>query len=330
MASQGPFYASTVVNDATIGTVAWTNPGNAQGAPNATYAQFATPAYKTFQSTIRLYTGSFVGTNQSSSTEFPSSLAFVSVGGSANSWGATLTSTSVNSSNFGFGLSVVNNSGTVSKYLLATNFGFSIPAGATINGVLAEIDCYEAVGATTITSNSFTKNTLIQTNIGLIPIQDIKPGHIVKSFSEDGTEFGYSEVLQVTSRITKETLVINGELECTFGHQLFTNKGFVDAIKIKKGDYLKKIVKLKKGEKLKNVKVKKIIKKENTECEVYSFSTDNHHTYFANQYAVHNASITLTGSGNVDAVRLTVYYTPGSPTPTPSPAGRRRVASSYM
>ena len=63
----------TMANDATVGTIAWTNPNNAKVSDNV----YAT------------------------------------------------------ASNFG---------GTTTNYLKATNFGFSIPAGATINGMIVEIE----------------------------------------------------------------------------------------------------------------------------------------------------------------------------------------------
>lgn len=71
MATQGPLFPSTVVNDSGIGTTAWTNPGNITTSNNV----YAT---------------------------------------------------------------VARNTNSDSNYLKATNFGFSIPSGATINGILVE------------------------------------------------------------------------------------------------------------------------------------------------------------------------------------------------
>lgn len=73
MASQGPNSPSTLANDNSIGSVAWSNPSNA-GASDNSYAT------------------------------------------------AVLTT------------------GTIGNYLKATNFGFSIPSGATIDGIVVEIE----------------------------------------------------------------------------------------------------------------------------------------------------------------------------------------------
>lgn len=70
---QGPNSPSTIVDDATVGTVEWVNPDNAKASDNV-YAVFTSG-----------------GTD-------------------------------------------------ISHYLKATNFGFSIPTGATINGILAEVE----------------------------------------------------------------------------------------------------------------------------------------------------------------------------------------------
>lgn len=70
--TSGPNSPGTMADDATVGTVAWSNPDNAKTS-NDVYA-------------------------------------------------------------------VAGSSGTVSHYLKATNFGFSIPVGATINGILAEVE----------------------------------------------------------------------------------------------------------------------------------------------------------------------------------------------
>ena len=72
MASQGPLSPGTVVDDATVGTVAWINPDNAKVSDDSKAR-------------------------------------------------ASLSS-------------------TISHYLKATNFGFSIPTGATINGILVEVE----------------------------------------------------------------------------------------------------------------------------------------------------------------------------------------------
>lgn len=80
MAQQGPNSGGTLADDATVGDIVWTNPGNAISS-NDIYAVFSTGP-----------------------------------------------------------------EGGVSHYLKATNFGFSIPTGSTINGILVEIEAKRPAG----------------------------------------------------------------------------------------------------------------------------------------------------------------------------------------
>jgi len=85
--SEGPNSPGTVVDDSSVGSVAWSNPDNAKSSDNI-YA--TTPDIDDY---------------------------------------------------------------TLSHYLKATNFGFSIPNGATINGILVEFEVKEAVGSDFVASN---------------------------------------------------------------------------------------------------------------------------------------------------------------------------------
>lgn len=99
MASQGALSPATAVDDATVGTLSWTNPGNVFASDNV-YAQRA------------------------------------SIGGTTH-------------------------------YLKATNFGFTIPAGSTINGILVEIEKKRSnVGADTAVDNkvNIIKSSISATN----------------------------------------------------------------------------------------------------------------------------------------------------------------------
>jgi hypothetical protein len=100
--------------------------------------------------TIKLVRGgSIVGDNKVGSTVLPDTDtdAYISYGGSDDLWGTTLTPSDVNASTFGV---VVNFEGTNSEvtsyeteYLKLTNFGASVPSGATIDGVEVRMDAYE-------------------------------------------------------------------------------------------------------------------------------------------------------------------------------------------
>jgi hypothetical protein len=56
-------------------------------------------------------------------------------GGSADLWGLGLTADDVNSSSFGVAVAYECRLQNQSNYLQLTGFGFSVPRGATINGV---------------------------------------------------------------------------------------------------------------------------------------------------------------------------------------------------
>ncbi len=108
MASQGPNNGSTFVNDATVGTIDWTTPENAQTS-NDIYASAAL-----YAATVPPY--------------------------------------------------------PTSKYLKATGFGFSIPAGSTINGIMVEVE-RKLSTADTIKDNSvkIVKGNTIQGDEKALP-----------------------------------------------------------------------------------------------------------------------------------------------------------------
>jgi hypothetical protein len=141
MSSQGPLNAGTVADDSSVGTVAWSNPTNAQGAADTVYATiavngpmtghylkatnfgFTIPSGATINGvvvefrrsdsngiltdgTIKLVKGGVVsGTNKSAGATWPTSDTWNSFGGTTDLWGLTLTDTDINSSTFGVVLS---------------------------------------------------------------------------------------------------------------------------------------------------------------------------------------------------------------------------------
>lgn len=140
MATQGPLGPVTAVDDATVGTVAWGTPTNVT-ADDASYATFDPGGGASIlEVTIKLVKGGTVsGNNKSTGATLGGVEGYVSYGGVADLWGLTLLDTDINSPNFGFVVSYKEFIGTTSHYLKCTNFGFSIPSGATINGLLLEI-----------------------------------------------------------------------------------------------------------------------------------------------------------------------------------------------
>lgn len=167
MATQGPLSPGTMADDATVGTVAWTNPDNAKVSDNV-YATadlvYGQDYYKTVQLVIG---GSVVGTNPvtplTTSTPITDDNSYISYGGSTNLFGNSISPSQVNSSDFGVVFQATSHDGTTdSHYLKATNFGFTIPTGATINGVLVETAAYN-IGMNGITSVDHIRITVYYT-----------------------------------------------------------------------------------------------------------------------------------------------------------------------
>ena len=133
----------TITNDATVGTVDWTNLNNAK-VNDAAYAdvQVDAGAVSLYENSVRLFrAGVVAGDEKSDGSEIAiGDTSYSGYGGNGDNWGASLTPAIINSANFGVGISVKDAGGTTSKYLLASNWGFSIPAGATILGVYVEIE----------------------------------------------------------------------------------------------------------------------------------------------------------------------------------------------
>lgn len=143
MATAGPNSPTTTVNDTAVGTIAWVNPNNSQ-SENGSYATFTAGVGATFvDTTVKLVIGGTVsGDNKSAGAAIPSSLQYRTFGGAADLWGLSLSDSDVNAADFGVVYSSTSSSPTTSNYLKATNFGFSIPSGATIDGVTVEIKYY--------------------------------------------------------------------------------------------------------------------------------------------------------------------------------------------
>lgn len=146
-ATAGPNLPATGANNTSVGTVAWTSPGNVTATDAnrasasigstaisnyllATNFGFAIPAGSSIDgvsvtinrlegnlttkaaiqdSTLLLSkAGTIAGTNHASATNWPTAEAGASYGGTTDLWGITLTSTDVNASTFGVALSAVN------------------------------------------------------------------------------------------------------------------------------------------------------------------------------------------------------------------------------
>jgi len=128
-----------------VGNVAWTNPDNAKSSDDSYATIYAGDDNETIVDVnvkIVKSDGSIGSENKADvSTVWSESDEYVSYGSSTDLWSETWTPSDINDSDFGIAFSSENTQGSeINQYLKATNFGFSIPSDATINGILVEIE----------------------------------------------------------------------------------------------------------------------------------------------------------------------------------------------
>jgi hypothetical protein len=132
----------------------------------------------------------------------------------------------------------------------------------------------------------FPAGTLIQTEFGTKPIEDIQIGDRVWAYDEDTGTTALQPVVDVMENESDHTISLYTEtevIETTALHPFYTEEGWKDASELQKGD---KIL-TKKQEK---IEIKKV--EFNYEPKkVYNFTVANFHTYFVGVLAwlVHNA-----------------------------------------
>lgn len=134
--------APTGSDDATVGTQVWNNPTRVTSSDNSYATNLLAGAASVTENSIKLVKGGVVtGNDKSTGAALPQNSPDVyrSYGGALDMWGATLTPADVNASNFGVGVSYAGDT-TITDYLFATNFGFSIPSNALIDGIKAEAE----------------------------------------------------------------------------------------------------------------------------------------------------------------------------------------------
>jgi len=137
-ADSGGLNPGTMATSSIIGTVTWNNINNAK-LNDGLYADsdtLCTPSctIKDYEIKIIKSDGTIGSTNKASADAWPYSAAYTSYGSSVDLWGEVWTSSDINNSNFGVAISAYGD--LISYYLKATNFGFSIPTGSTINGII--------------------------------------------------------------------------------------------------------------------------------------------------------------------------------------------------
>jgi len=148
MADTGWISPGTVVSDDTVGTVAWSNPDNAKVSDDSYssvqiygYSPASLEAVKIVKSNGSI--GTENKTTEDPLTDTEKSLSF---GDTDDLWSETWAHTDINDSDFGVVIQSTDGDHLISEgysyYLKATNFGFTIPSGATIDGIVVEVEAY--------------------------------------------------------------------------------------------------------------------------------------------------------------------------------------------
>ena len=145
MADTSAISPGTMADDDATGTINWNNPDNAKVSDdiyadtisNGALGQSPNEAY---ENSIKIVKGGVIsGDEKSTGVGLAGVNNYVSYGSSSDLWGLAWTPSDINSSDFGVVYSARGET-AISHYLKATNFGLSIPTGATINGILAEVE----------------------------------------------------------------------------------------------------------------------------------------------------------------------------------------------
>ena len=132
----------------------------------------------------------------------------------------------------------------------------------------------------------FPAGTLIQTQHGTKPIEDIQIGDLVWAYDEDTNTTALQPVVDIMQNETDHTISLYTEtevIETTATHPFYTQDGWKDASELQTGDQIK-------TQNQENIEIKDT--KFNYEPQkVYNFTVGNFHTYFVGALAwlVHNA-----------------------------------------
>lgn len=142
MASEGPrSFDGAAGGSIGDGFLGWTNPLNVSASDNsyATVNPFSVPLEFDIRISKNAPAGTIAGDNKSTGAGFPGTDAYTSYGGASDLWGQTWSVDDINASTFGPLFRITGDFST-SRYLYTANYGFSIPSGATIDGILLEVE----------------------------------------------------------------------------------------------------------------------------------------------------------------------------------------------
>lgn len=314
----GPLPGGTITDSSATGTVAWVNPNNVKlddgvfatfttaagtGLTKSHYIEatnlgFSIPAGATINgiqvdvvrkanvasgascgttaneicdNVVSLInsSGALISTNKAATTIWPTAVATSSYGNSGDLWSATWAASDINNSNFGVAIG-------------AKGEGFGGPS------------CLSA-------------GTLILTPKGEIPIQDLKVGQKIWSYSTSTKEIELDTITSVQSEPISddadqlyEVTTSDGNLiKATASHLFFANGEWVAAPNLKVGDKLL-------DARLHITRIVKIKAVADTGSLVWNISVKKNPDFFASNTLVHNSS---TAVGSIDYIQITITYT---------------------
>jgi hypothetical protein len=173
-------------------------------------------------------------------------------------------------------------------------------------------------GTATATAQCVVEGTLIHTNRGEIPVENVTAEDKIYAYDFEKKEFGYYDILGLSNSIEKRwvKLITEGdyELGCSDTHSLYNNERLFDKIYIEDlvaGD----MVYILRDENLARDIIKTIEFIEE-EVRVYNFSVDKVQAYFSDGILSHNMAI------NVRMCPDGTVAPPGEPCPQPPPLGQ--------
>ncbi len=142
--SEGPNSPGTVISTGSGGN--WDEPNNAKTSNNF-WAVAGTIVDTTLiydlEVKIVKADGSYGSENKASGTAWTNTESYFSYGADDDLWSESWGAADISDIDFGVALRVRDSAGgrpATSRYLKATNFGFSIPGGSTIDGIVVEIE----------------------------------------------------------------------------------------------------------------------------------------------------------------------------------------------
>ncbi len=166
----------------------------------------------------------------------------------------------------------------------------------------------------------FVKGTLILTNNGLKPIEQITKGDTVWAYNDSlhimAKQFVYNTVIRQTKQLI--TFKIGKSIIATTpDHPFYIRNKWVAAKYVLEGDSVLLFNKTKLAITYKNVK--------DTECFVYNFAVENFHTYFVSDLSalVHNSNPCAAGGNNLTRNQAIQKGKDHAKVPRPSKGGEK-------